>query len=217
MQEAVTSDKQQLILLVDDTPQNLSVLANVLKNENCRIAAATSGAQALESALKYQPDLILLDVMMPEMDGYEVCTKLKANPQTMAIPVIFLTARIETDDIVRGFETGAMDYISKPFNSAELLARVRTHLRLKKAQDNEKKLIAELTASLEEIQTLSGMLPICANCKKIRDDQGYWQQLDEYMSEHSNVRFSHGICPECTRLLYPELAERLLNKQKRID
>jgi len=171
--------------------------------------------QALESALKHQPDLILLDVMMPQMDGYEVCAKLKADPQTANIPVIFLTARIETDDIVRGFETGAMDYISKPFNSAELVARVRTHLRLKKAQDNEKRLIADLQASLEEIKTLSGMLPICANCKKIRDDHGYWQQLDDYISEHNIVQFSHSICPECTRLLYPELADRILNKQNR--
>jgi len=207
------NEYKPLILLVDDTPQNLSVLANVLKNENCRIAAATNGIQALEIAGKYLPDLILLDVMMPEMDGYEVCLKLKDNQETSDIPVLFLTAKVESADIVEGFTVGALDYITKPFNQAELLARVRTHLRLKMAQDREKQLILDLQASLEKIKVLSGMLPICSHCKKIRDDQGYWQQIETYIVEHSEVEFSHSICNDCIRVLYPEMADKILSKQ----
>lgn len=116
------------ILVVDDTPANIQVLSSTLKDKGYQISAATSGAQALTAVGRLQPDLILLDVMMPEMDGFETCRRLKESELTRDIPVIFLTARTETADIVRGFEAGAVDYVAKPFNTWELLARVNTHL-----------------------------------------------------------------------------------------
>ncbi|MFA7157857.1 MAG: hybrid sensor histidine kinase/response regulator [Kiritimatiellia bacterium] len=119
-----------LILIVDDNPNNLNVLGNILQREACDIAVATDGQQALAFAGEEHPDLILLDVMMPGLDGFEVCRRLKAAPGTAGIPVIFLTARTEAEDIVNGFKAGAVDYVTKPFNSAELLARVRTQLEL---------------------------------------------------------------------------------------
>jgi len=119
------------ILVVDDTEANLRVLGPLLRAEGWAVAAATSGAQALELIARRPPDLILLDVMMPEMDGFEVCRRLRANPATHDLPILFITALIEEENIVRGFREGGQDYIAKPFRHAELVARVRTHLALR--------------------------------------------------------------------------------------
>src|SRR4249920_3301998 len=116
------------ILVVDDTPANIQSLSAILKAKGYQISVATNGKQALAAVDRVRPDLILLDVMMPEMDGFETCRQLKASEQWRQIPVIFLTAKTDTADIVRGFELGAVDYVAKPFNAHELLARVKTHL-----------------------------------------------------------------------------------------
>jgi adenylate cyclase len=118
------------ILVVDDTPANIQALAAILKEKGYQISVATNGKQALEVLARVQPDLILLDVMMPELDGFETCQRLKAAEQWRQIPVIFLTAKTETADIVKGFKLGAVDYVAKPFNAHELLARVNTHLTI---------------------------------------------------------------------------------------
>ena len=118
------------ILVVDDTPANIQALAGMLKEKGYQISVATNGRQALDVLARVQPDLILLDVMMPEMDGFETCRRLKASEQWRHIPVIFLTSKTETTDIVQGFELGAVDYVAKPFNAHELLARVNTHLTM---------------------------------------------------------------------------------------
>lgn len=118
------------ILIVDDNPRNLQLLGTMLRDAGYRVMVAQDGEQALRVAGKILPELILLDVMMPVMDGFETCRRLKADARTRVLPVIFLTARIDTADLIRGFELGAADYIAKPFNGVELLARVRTHLEL---------------------------------------------------------------------------------------
>lgn len=118
------------ILIVDDTLKNLQVLGTILKKEGYRINVAQNGVQAVNTAVKVLPDLILLDIMMPEMDGYACCRRLKAMPETTDIPVIFLTARTEASDVVKGFEAGGVDYVAKPFQAIELLARIRTHVDL---------------------------------------------------------------------------------------
>lgn len=119
------------VLIVDDIPSNLNFLSEVLYVEGIGVLLATGGTDALEIARYKLPDLILLDIAMPVMDGYEVCASLKADPATRDIPVIYLTARTEPEDILKGFQSGAVDYILKPFNATELIARVRTHLQLK--------------------------------------------------------------------------------------
>jgi two-component system sensor histidine kinase/response regulator len=119
------------VLIVDDIPSNLNFLSEVLHLEGIGVMLATTGADAIEIARYKLPDLILLDIAMPVMDGYEVCAKLKEGTETRDIPVIYLTARTEPEDILKGFETGAVDYILKPFNATELIARVKTHLELK--------------------------------------------------------------------------------------
>jgi putative two-component system response regulator len=121
------SEDMPTVLVVDDAPANLNLLAGLLQADY-RVKLAASGAKALDLVQRAAPDLVLLDVMMPEMDGYEVCQKLRANPATRGIPIIFLTAKTEVDDVVRGFEVGASDYVSKPFRPAELLGAIEAAL-----------------------------------------------------------------------------------------
>lgn len=126
-------DDKPLVLIVDDNPQNLQAIGHILKKQGYDIAIAENGIEALEFVRNTPPEVILLDVMMPEMDGFEVCKRLKKDANTKDIPVIFVTARVETDHIVKGFEIGGVDYVTKPFNSPELLARVNTQVMLKKS------------------------------------------------------------------------------------
>lgn len=129
------NEQKQTVLVVDDTPENLTLITLLLR-ELYRVKIATNGSKALQIAFSNEPpDLILLDIMMPEMDGYEVCRHLKSDPQTAGIPVIFLTAKAEIEDELKGFELGAVDYITKPISPPIVLARVRTHLRLKRVTD----------------------------------------------------------------------------------
>ncbi len=175
--------KKSLVLAVDDKPQNLQFLGKLLSDNGYDVGMAQSGQQALNFVIKDEPDLILLDIMMPEMDGYAVCKKLKSDFGTRHIPVIFLTAKTDTSDVVKGFQLGGVDYVTKPFNSAELLARIKTHI---------------------EVKILRGLLPMCAKCKKIRDDEGFWKQVDSYLEAHSQLTFSHGICEDCMDDLYSD-------------
>ncbi|MCP4350306.1 MAG: response regulator [Desulfobacterales bacterium] len=177
----MNSKEKPLILIVDDNPQNLQFLGSLLADKGYEPAVALNGVKALDFIDRKKPDLILLDIMMPEMDGYEVCRRLKANIYTKHVPVIFLTAKTGTDDIIKGFEAGGVDYVTKPFNQAELLARIKTHV---------------------EMKILKGLIPICSHCKKVRDDEGYWRQIEGYIRKHSGSEFSHGICPICADELY---------------
>lgn len=135
--------KKPLILIVDDTPLNLQMLGNILYNKGYSISTSSSGAHALQSVNRNQPDLILLDIQMPGMDGFEVCKILKSDAATKDIPVIFLSAMTEIEKVVSGFELGAVDYITKPFNINELLARIATHIELKFAREK----LVELNAT----------------------------------------------------------------------
>ncbi|MCP4350541.1 MAG: response regulator [Desulfobacterales bacterium] len=206
------------ILITDDFPNNIQIVEAILKKEGYQISMAYSGLDALKAVEKSPPDLILMDIVMPEMDGYETCKRLKASEETKDIPLIFLTARTETDHIIKGFELGAVDYVTKPFRSAELLVRVNTHLELKRAKDliqEKNKELSEkneaLEQALKEIKTLEGLLPICFNCKRIRVEgsdpmqQDSWVIFELYISKRTDAEFSHGLCPACARELYPEI------------
>ncbi|MBK6966868.1 MAG: hybrid sensor histidine kinase/response regulator [Bacteroidales bacterium] len=143
-----------LILIVDDLPENLAVLGNILRNEGYQIAVANNGQQAVKIAASRKPDLVLLDVAMPEMDGLIASRLMKENPESENIPVIFLTARTDSSDVLKGFEAGAVDYIAKPFKSAELLARVATHIELKQSRDlifRQKTELTQLLATKDKL------------------------------------------------------------------
>ncbi|MEG4913417.1 response regulator [Microcoleus sp. B7-D4] len=143
----------ELILVVDDTPANLEVVCETLSDAGYEVATAINGDRALKRVQAYPPDLILLDVQMPGIDGFETCKRLKADPKTASIPIIFMTALSDADSKVKGFVLGAVDYITKPFQEQEVLARVKTHLQLRQLTKNLEQRVAEKTADLEAALT----------------------------------------------------------------
>ena len=163
---------------------------------------ALSGEIALKTIQNDLPDLILLDIVMPEMDGLEVCRKLKEGEKTREVPIIFISALDEIENKMRAFSQGGVDYISKPFHAEEVLARVNTHLTLYSLVNSLEEKNKELQKAIEEVKLLRGMLPICSNCKKIRDDNGYWDILESYIVKHSEATFSHSMCPNCVKEIY---------------
>jgi len=192
------------ILVTDDSAINTKIVERILQNENFEIVTALGGKEALDKIESDNFDLILMDVEMPDMSGFEVCKKLRTNPETKDIPLIFLTGKDDDESLLKGFEVGGQDYLTKPFKPAELLARVRTHTALKLTYDKQEILIKELQEALAQVKQLNGLLPICGHCKKIRDDKGYWTQVEFYISDHADVDFSHSICPECMKEKYPK-------------
>jgi CheY-like chemotaxis protein len=183
-----------IILIVDDESKNIQLLGNLLTENHYKVEFATNGQEALDWVEHKPFDLILLDIMMPGMDGYEVCKILKADLRRKHIPIIFLTAKSETEDIVKGFETGASDYVTKPFRKPELLARIKKEVELKR---------------------LRGLIPICAGCKNIRSDDGSWKMIEEYITNHSAASFSHGMCPTCMDKFYGDKEWYIEMKKKR--
>ena len=150
--------EKQTILIVDDTPANLALLSDVLKSDY-RIKIAVNGEKALQlSALETPPDLILLDIVMPGMDGYEVCKQLKANPATSHIPVIFVTSMGESEDETKGLELGAVDYVTKPIGAAMVKARIKTHLAVSQQARERERLIAQLKTQAGELSDLNRTL-----------------------------------------------------------
>lgn len=203
---------QASILIVDDTRDNLRLLSQILSQRGYKVHTASDGNQALVAAATVAPDLILLDIMMPGLDGYTVCERLKAKPETAKIPVIFISALNEPLDKVKAFTAGGVDYLTKPFQVEEVLARVSVHLTLRALQRQLEEANAQLAAQNEELQqrntalqealtaieTLSGLVPICAWCgRKIQDEAGNWIKVEKYVEAHSAATFTHGICPDC--------------------
>lgn len=183
------------ILAVDDEPVNRLVLTNYLRQENFDLTVAAGGEEALELLRKKSFDLVLLDIMMPRVSGYEVCRIIRESHPMEELPIIFLTAKNQAEDVVTGLGLGANDYLTKPVEKDELLARMMPHLKLLETHRNLDELVEE---KISHISILEGILPICAVCKKIRDDEGQWHPLENYIDEHSEAQFSHGICPNCT-------------------
>ena len=205
------------ILIVDDSPDQQALLRSILGKAGHTDVLSADSAQAAAQVLNLDGDsatqnidLILMDVLMPGQDGVETCRQIKHCAHLEDIPVIMVTAKSDLSNLQDAFAAGAMDFISKPVNSIELLARVSSALLLKQEMDRRKNRELELRRSNEELQkalkevkVLRGLIPICASCKKVRNDGGFWQQLEEYLGEHSEAEFSHGLCQPCIKKLYP--------------
>ncbi|MEM8931754.1 MAG: response regulator, partial [Acidobacteriota bacterium] len=190
------------ILVVDDEPVNRLVLSQHLADAGLQVVEASSGLEALSHVHEQSFDLVLLDVMMPKMSGYEVCRRLRERYARHELPIIFLTAKTQLADRLAGFAEGANDYLTKPVAKREMLARVETQLELLFLARHQSRLLTERS---EQLETLGGLLPICAKCKKIRDDDGYWEQIETFIQEHSNARLTHGFCPPCADSYYAEI------------
>ena len=193
------------ILIAEDDVTSCIVLTELLKKQGHEVIAATCGEEAWE--LLRQPEapvLAIIDWIMPDTDGLEVVRRVHALKTNRPTYIIMLTIRGEKADIIAGLEAGANDYLAKPFDPGELCARIEVGRRMIELQDMLASKVDELSRALDQIKTLRGIVPICAKCKNIRDDQGYWNQVEVYVRDHSEAEFSHCICPECMKRLYPE-------------
>ncbi len=206
MNESSAETYKANIMVVDDTSANLHLLSGMLQKRGYLVRPLTDGERAIAAAEAEAPDLILLDIMMPGVSGYEVCERLKTargeQRHLREIPIIFISALNEVWDKVKAFNLGGVDYITKPFQEDEVFARLETHLALRNLQKQLEKRNQELQEALDNVKTLKGLLPICGNCKKVRDDEGYWNQIDGYLQAHTEALLSHGICPQCEMELY---------------
>jgi phosphoserine phosphatase RsbU/P len=193
------------ILIAEDDFTSRTVLTAVLKKQGHEVTATVNGAEAWQALQQPEaPKLAILDWMMPEMDGLEVVRRVRALQTDRPPYIIMLTTKGEKADIIAGLESGANDYLAKPFDPGELRARIEVGRRMVEMQAALASKIGELRQALDQIKTLRGIVPICANCKKIRDDQGYWNQVEVYVRDHTEAEFSHSICPDCVNELYPE-------------
>lgn len=274
------SKKTKRIVVVEDSAIQAEALKRILAKKGFEVSVAKNGIEGLEKIKESLPDLVVSDILMPEMDGFEMCKQIKENEDWKAIPVILLTSLEDPKDIVRGLECVATDFMTKPYqeemlfdkiekifaknpedpsneiyfegqkytisakkeqildflisiyeaavNKNKELFQAQEQLRemndqleqkikertlslleeieeRKKIQKENSLLIEQLQESLAKVKTLSGLLPICSYCKKIRDDRGYWNHLESYISAHSDTSFTHSMCPECSAKAYEEL------------
>lgn len=187
-----------LILIVDDIAKNLQLLGKILDNRGYRVLAATDGDQAIKAAKKHLPDLILLDIMMPGLSGYDVCRELKADEELSEIPVIFLTARSDEEDVIKGFDLGGSDYVTKPFNSGELLARIQTHLSLKKARDQiirQQEKLRQITNTKDKLYSiiahdLKGALAGISGMADIVDEELEAETVNDEIKNYINLIYN---------------------------
>jgi len=196
------------ILVTDDSLVARTACSNELQEAGYQVLFAQNGLEAVELMAKEQVDLVLMDVVMPEMNGVEATRKIKELESAKDIPIIMVTSMGDMNTLQSAFEAGAVDYVTKPIEPIELMARIRSALRLKEEMDARKKREEELTRknqalelALSEIKTLRGFIPICAWCKKIRNIEGYWEQMEHYIEQHSQATFSHSICKDCAAKL----------------
>jgi DNA-binding response OmpR family regulator len=195
------------VLVADDHEVNRKLLRTLLTIDGYDVIEATNGNEALQILRDTREPLVgLIDWEMPGREGIEVCRETRVvNPSTPLF-LILVTVRDTKQDVVAGLQAGANDYITKPFDKTELLARVKIGSQMVTLQETLTKNVEELKEALINVKNLSGLLPICSYCKKIRDDQNYWQQVEAYVGKHSEAKFSHSICPTCYEdIVKPEM------------
>ncbi len=244
MVEALT--KKVEVLVVEDSAADAMAIRLFLESNDFHVTVMADGKKALSYLSENNPNLILSDVVMPNMNGYDLCRAVKSKQELSNIPVILVTSLIEPEDIINGLKCGADNFVTKPFNPTLLLSQIRYILANRELRQNphadfgieiyfagQKHLInsdriqildllfatyehsmqqmreltrinKELRQATKTIKTLEGILPICSYCKKIRDEKGFWQSVERYVSRHSKAEFSHGVCPKCFEEHCPE-------------
>jgi DNA-binding response OmpR family regulator len=197
----------KVLIAEDDTTTRL-MLSAVIGRWGFDVTAVANGADALACLLDPEgPRLAVLDWMMPEVDGPEVCRRLRQAPTPSPSYLIMLTSRTSKEDIISGLDAGANDYILKPYHPEELKARLEVGRRVIELQLALALRVRQLEEALAHVKTLQGILPICSYCHKIRSDQEVWERIEAYITQHSEARFSHGICPTCLEKQLAELED----------
>jgi sigma-B regulation protein RsbU (phosphoserine phosphatase) len=194
------------ILIAEDDLVSRTVLSRMLKNWGHEVVTTLDGRAACEILEREDaPKLAILDWMMPEMDGLSVCRRVRTLDRAEPTYFILLTAKDQIGDIVEGLDSGANDYLIKPYDWRELRSRLRVGERMVALQHELAERIRELQYAMSKIHELQELVPICSYCKKVRDDSNYWHQVENYVSARTGVQFSHGICPQC----YPKVIAEL--------
>ncbi len=193
------------ILIAEDDETSRVVLGTLLKKWGHEVISTSDGDEAW-AALQAEdsPCLAILDWMMPGKDGPELCRRVREMNRMNPMYIILLTALGRKEDIVTGLEAGADDYVTKPFSNAELHARIQVAQRIIELQSALSDRVEELEDALAHVKMLQGIIPICMYCKKIRDDQESWERMENYIQDHSQAEFSHGLCPECLEIHCPK-------------
>jgi len=247
------------ILVAEDSPTQALKVQEFLEKNNFDVILAKNGKEAVDLIQKEKPQILISDVIMPEMSGYELCAWVRKTEEFKNLPIILLTSLSDPENIIKGLEAGADNFVTKPYSEKFLLSRIHyivSNLEFRTAAETEMGLDIffsgkkhhitssrlqildllfsafenaveknrelqqtnkELQEALDTVKTLKGLVPICANCKKIRNDDGYWQQVESYVMEHTEAEFSHGICPDCMKKLYPEYYDKLYGNAKNED
>jgi phosphoserine phosphatase RsbU/P len=203
------------ILIADDDPVSRRLLQITLINWQFEVIVVNDGHEAWQILQSEDaPLLVILDWMMPGLDGLELCRQVRQTPTLPSVYLILLTSRGKREDIIEGLYAGADDYITKPFDVHELRARVQVGARVLGLQTELAQRVKELEIALTQVEQLEGYLPICSYCKKIRDDENYWQQVENYIEAHSKALFTHSICPGCYQeFVEPELQQLRQRRQ----
>jgi sigma-B regulation protein RsbU (phosphoserine phosphatase) len=196
------------ILIAEDDLVSRTMLSRLLTSWGHEVVVTADGAAAWDVLKRDDaPKVAILDWMMPDVDGVDVCRRVRGLGRPEATYLILLTAKDRTEDLVAGLDSGANDYLVKPFDRRELQARLRVADRMVSLQHDLAERVRELQEALGQIHQLQGLLPICSYCKKIRDDGNYWRQVEGYLSAHTGVQFSHGVCPDCYAKVVAQLEE----------
>jgi DNA-binding response OmpR family regulator len=186
------------ILIAEDDLTSRRILEAILAKWNYEVIATSDGLEAWQALqTENAPPIAIIDWMMPGMDGVDFCRKIRQTQTLTPTYIILLTSKAQQEDVVAGLEAGANDYIRKPFEREELRARIQVGERVVELQTALADRVKMLEEAIVKIKTLQGLLPICSYCKKIRNDQDYWQQIETYVAEHTQAEFTHGICPDC--------------------
>ncbi len=198
------------ILVAEDNLISAKMLQEILKSEGHDVTLAKDGVAAwnLLDGGKDPPAIAILDWMMPGMDGVQLCRKIRDDPRLRHIYIMMLSALDRKEEIATGLNAGANDYVTKPFNLVELKARISVGVRVASLEGELAARVTELEKALLEVKQLKQFLPICAYCKKVRNDDNYWQQIEHYISDHLDTQFSHGICPECFKKVVEPMLEQ---------
>jgi len=250
MKETTEKDKYE-ILIVEDSPTQAEELKYILETKCFNAQITKNGMEALDYLEGHMPSIIISDIIMPEMDGYQLCKKIKSDSRMKHIPVMLLTTLSEPEDVIKGLDCGSDSFMIKPYDEEVLISRINYILlnaevrkntttemgieivfagkkhfitstriqildllistyenAIQKARELENT-VKELVSAHETIKTLNGFIPICAMCKKVRDDQGYWQQIELYIRNHSEADFTHTYCPECVNKLYNKYQKKV--------
>jgi len=203
------------ILIAEDDPVALAVTEAALKNWGYQTQSAQDGESAWQVLnTSPRPSIMIVDWKMPGLDGTDLCQKIRQSEALKSIYIIMLTSSSGRENMVAGLNSGADDYLEKPLDAMVLKARIGVAQRIVSLQDELTRKLSELQEAMDNVRELRGLLPICAYCKNIRNDDNYWEKLESYLGHHTHAQFSHSICPSCYETVVNEELQTFKNKQQ---